>query len=311
MLAETPDIFAPLEARGLEVVINRGPYPMTAQDLASRIGSAFAAVVGLDQVTAEVLAACPKLSILARNGVGMDNVDLAAATRGGVIVTAPLGANSTSVAELTCGLLVAVARRIIPHHNRAQRGAWEREIGFELAGKTLGIIGLGRIGKKVAARLQGFEVRIIANDIAPDHEFAVRRGIPFVSLDELLADSDVVSLHVPLTPLTEHMINARTIGKMKRGAVLLNTARGPVVDAAALAAALDSGHIAGAGLDVYTIEWRVDEVFLNRPNVVTTTHIGAYTRESLRRTAEAAVQSILECLDGIRPAGLMNPEVWS
>jgi phosphoglycerate dehydrogenase-like enzyme len=158
--------------------------------------------------------------------------------------------------------------RIIPHHNRAQHGAWEREIGFELAGKTLGIIGLGRIGKKVAARLQGFEMRIIANDIAPDHEFAARRGIPFVSLDELLADSDVVSLHVPLTPLTEHMINAHTIGKMKRGAVLLNAARGPVVDAAALAAALDSGHIAGAGLDVYTMEWRVDEVFLNRSNVV-------------------------------------------
>jgi len=310
MLVETPDLFAPLRERGLDVVINSGTYPMDESALVTCLGDAFAGVIGLDQLSAIVFECCPNLKIVARNGVGMDSVDMPAATRFGVIVTAPLGANSTSVAELAVGLLIAVARQIVPTHNRVQQGVWRRDIGMELAGKTLGIIGLGRIGKRVATRLQAFEMRVIANDIAPDLNFAVQHNIPFVSLDELLAQSDVVSLHVPLTPLTQGMLNASTIACMKSGAVLLNTARGPVIEAQALANALDSGHLAGAGLDVYTLEWQVDPIFLSRPNVVTTTHLGAYTRESLRRTTEAAVHSIIECLDGVKPAGLVNLEVW-
>ncbi|HBY94637.1 MAG TPA: hypothetical protein DEP84_11870, partial [Chloroflexi bacterium] len=267
-------------------------------------------VVGLDRVSAGVFRACPRLRILARNGVGLDNVDLDAATRDGVVVTTPLGANSTSVAELTMGLLVALVRRIVATHNRAQSGVWIREPGIELAGKTLGVVGLGRIGKKVATRALGFEMRVLANDIMPDVAFAAPRGIPFVPLTALLTEADVVSLHVPLTPLTEWMMNAGTLARMKRGSFLVNTARGRVVDPHALAAALDCGHLAGAALDVHMVEGQVDKALLGRPNVITTTHLGAYTHEALRRTAEVAVQSIVETLDGRRPEGLMNPAVW-
>lgn len=309
MLADIPGLFAPLTARRFAVDVNSGPYPLGEAALAAFIADAAAAIVGLDHVSARVFGACPHLRIIARNGVGMDNVDLDAATRHGVVVTAPLGANSTSVAELTMGLMVALVRRVVPTHHRVQAGAWVREPGVELAGKTLGIVGLGRIGKKVAARALGFEMRVIAHDIEPDSRFAAVHGIPFVDLDELLVAADIVSLHVPLTPLTEHLLNERAFAHMRAGAYLVNTARGRVIDPVALAAALDCGQIAGAALDVHTMEGQVDELLLGRPNVITTTHLGAYTHEALRRTAEVAVQSVVEVLEGRQPGGLMNPEV--
>lgn len=306
MLADFPDAFAPLRARGIEVHLNTGAYPMGAAALAAFVGDAQAAIIGLDEISNDFFARCPNLRIVARNGVGLDNVDLPAAARRGIHVTTPLGANSTSVAELALGLLLAVARRIVFTHNTVQGGAWRRVQGVELSGKTLGIIGLGRIGRKVARRAQGFEMDVIAHDIAPDTAFAAANNIALVGLDELLARADVVSLHVPLTPLTHHLINAQTLAQMRRGSVLINTARGPVLDADALAAALDSGHILGAGLDVHTVEGELDAVLAGRDNVVTTTHLGAYTRESLYRTTVMAVESIIQLADGLRPVGLIE-----
>lgn len=312
MLADQPRLFDPLTARGFIVDINAGPYPLDDHGLAEFIDEAVAAIVGLGQASAEFFAACPDLRIFARNGVGIDNVDLDAATERGVLVTAPLGANSTSVAELTIGLLVTLVRRVIPNHNRVQQhDIWKREAGVELAGKTLGIIGLGRIGKKVATRALAFEMQVIANDIEPDTAFASAHGIPFVSKEELYSQADVVSLHVPLTPLTHHLLNEETIAQMKSGAYLVNTARGRVVDPAALATALDRGHIAGTALDVHSEEGQIDEPLRGRSNVITTTHLGAYTRAALRRTAELAMQSIIDILEGRRPEGLMNPAAWT
>lgn len=310
MLSVFQDVFALLEAEGMQVIHNQGDYPMPAAQLATCIGSAPVAIVGLDEVNEALFAACPHLRVIARNGVGLDNVDLEAANRHGVLVTAPLGANSTSVAELAIGLMLSLLRHVVVNHNAAQQNIWQRIQGQELAGKTLGIIGLGRIGKKVATRALGMEMQVIAHDIAPDEEFAQAHGIRFVERDDLLAQSDIVSLHVPLTVLTYQMINADSIAQMKSGAFLINTARGPVVDAAALAAGLDQGHVAGAALDVYTVEGQVDAALLGRANVVTTTHMGAYTQESLYRTTLGAVNNILELMAGQRPAGLINPEIW-
>lgn len=309
MLADLPDVFQPLRDAGIEVVINVGEYPMNVADLSASIGDADAVIIGLDEVTEALFRACPKLRILARQGVGLDMIDLVAATRAGVLVTAPYGANSTSVAELTFGLMIALVRGIVSNHNRVQAGVWRREPGVELAGKTLGIIGLGRIGKKVARRALGFEMNVIAHDIAPDEAFAQANGIPFVSREALLETSDIVTLHVPLTDLTHHMIDAKALARMPQGAFLINAARGAVVDTHALADRLDSGHLAGAALDVHPVEGRVEPELLNRPNVITTTHLGAYTHESLAATSRSAVESLLQFFDGQQPENLANPEV--
>lgn len=310
MLADMPEAFAPLEARGLDVCINDEIYPMNAPKLATFIGDAEVAIVGLDMISAEVFDLCSRLGMVARNGVGMDNVDLDAANHHDVLITAPLGANSTSVAELVMGLMITLVRGVIPNHNRVQAGVWQRVAGVELAGKTLGIIGLGRIGKKVARRAQAFNMRVIAQDIAPDHYFARENQIQFMERETLLQESDVVSLHVPLTPLTFHMINRDTLGQMKPGAFLVNTARGSVVDGDALVDALERGHLNGAALDVHPLEGSIEPVLKNRSDVITTTHLGAYTHDSLRYTTEMAVDSIIQVLDNQQPDGLMNPEVW-
>jgi len=305
MLADFPEAFAPLVQRGVEIVFNRGVYPMDAAHLAAFVGQAQAAVIGLDEISDEFFARCPNLRIVARNGVGLDNVDLAAAARYGILVTVPLGANSTSVAELALGLLIALARRIVPAHNTVQGGVWRRVQGIELAGKTLGIVGLGCIGKKVARRAQAFEMQVIANDIAPDLTFAREHSIELLDLPSLLRRSDVVSLHVPLTPLTLHLFNAEVFGLMKPESFLINTARGAVVDSVALANALDSGHLRGAALDVHPVEGAIEPLLAGRDNVITTTHLGAYTAESLYKTTEMAVDSILQLIDGRRPDGLI------
>lgn len=310
MLAEFADSIEPLQARGIEVVFNDGIYPMNAEQLSAWLGDAEAAIVGLDEISASVFDACPHLRVIARNGVGMDNVDLASASQAKVLVTTPLGANSTSVAELAFGMMISLVRHVIPTHNRVQNGVWKRVAGIELSGKTLGIIGLGRIGKKVARRAQAFNMRVIAHDIAPDAYFARENQIPMLSLEQVLSQSDIISLHVPLTILTHHLINPSTITQMIPGSYLINTARGNVVDMTALANALDSGHIAGAALDVHPTDHEIDPLMKGRDNVITTTHLGAYTRDSLRYTTEMAIHSILQLLEGQQPEGLMNPEIW-
>lgn len=308
MLADLPDVFQPLRDAGIDVTINAGAYPLSVAELSACIGNAEAVILGLDEVTGALFRARPNLRVLARNGVGMDTVDLDAATRAGVFVTVPYGANSTSVAELTFGLMIALLRRIVSNHNRAQAGVWRREPGVELAGKTLGIIGLGRIGKKVARRALGFEMRVIAHDITPDEAFAQAHGIPFVTRETLLETSDIVSLHVPLTDLTHHLIDAAALARMPQGAFLINAARGAVVDTRALADSLDREHVAGAALDVHPIEGRVEPELQNRPNVITTTHLGAYTHEALAATARSAVESLLQFFGGQQPENLLNPE---
>ena len=255
------------------------------------------------KVDAEMIAAGTRLTVIGRAGVGVDNVDLDAATRAGItVVNAPTG-NTIAAAELTLALLFALARKIAAADASMRRGEWKRSAfsGHELRGKTLGIVGLGKIGQAIAVRAAALEMIVIGSDPFVSEEQAARHGIELVPLEELLERSDAVTLHVPVTKATKGLIGAAELARMKPTAFLLNVARGAVVDEAALAAALRAGTIAGAGIDVYTAEPPTGNPLLDAPNTVLTPHLGASTAEAQVLVAEEASQQVLDVLDG-RPA---------
>src|SRR5690606_32514746 len=229
------------------------------------------------QIDEEALAAAPVLKVVARAGVGLDNVDIKAATAAGVMVVNAPTSNIISAAELTIGHILSLARHIPAAHASLAAGEWKRSkfTGTELYEKTVGIIGLGRIGALITARLQAFGVDVIAYDpyVAPAR--AQQLGVPLVSLDELPEQSDLITIHMPKTPETTGMISAPELAKMKKTAYIVNVARGGLIDEADLAEALRSGTIAGAGLDVSSSEPPTDTELLSLPNVVVTPHLGA------------------------------------
>ncbi|MFZ0627236.1 MAG: hydroxyacid dehydrogenase [Acidimicrobiia bacterium] len=250
------------------------------------------------KVDARMIAGAPELRVIGRAGVGVDNIDLSAATERGIAVMNAPGGNTVSAAELTLALLLSVARRVPEADRSIRAGKWERSRfqGVELRGRTLGVIGAGRIGGAVAERCRAFGMKVIAYDpyLQPGDSRDLRVG--FVGLDELLATADVISLHVPLTEETKGLIGAVAISKMKKRAFVLNASRGGVVDEGALAVALTEGKIAGAALDVYESEpLSAESPLLQAPNLVLTPHLGASTKE-------AQVQVALEVATSIRSA---------
>jgi D-3-phosphoglycerate dehydrogenase len=227
------------------------------EDLTRRIGPYHGLVVrSASRVTAEVIAAAPALEVIGRGGVGLDNVDVEAATRRGIVCMNTPGGNTIAAAEHTMALLLAVARKLPQAHAHLRGGKWERErfLGAEMYGKTLGIVGLGRIGTEVARRAQGFQMTVIAYDPYLGAEVAERLGVELVDLGALLRRSDFISVHIPLTKETRGLIGAAELGRTKPGVRIVNCARGGIVDEAALAAAVQTGHVAGAGLDVFERE---------------------------------------------------------
>jgi D-3-phosphoglycerate dehydrogenase / 2-oxoglutarate reductase len=255
------------------------------------------------QVDAEAIAAGSRLVVIGRAGVGVDNVDLDAATRAGITVINAPTANTIAAAEHTLALLYAVARRVAAADASVRRGEWKRSefTGVELRGKTLGIVGLGKIGMAIAERARAMEMQILAHDPYVSTEVAANHGATLVEFAALLRASDVVSVHVPLTRSTKNLIGARELRAMPKGAILLNVARGGVVDEQALAEALRSGHIGGAGVDVFADEPPRDSPLLDAPNTVLTPHLGASTAEAQVRVAVEAAQQVLDVLEG-RPA---------
>lgn len=253
-----------------------------------------------EKIDRELLEAAPALKIVANVAVGYDNIDVAAATSRGVIVTNTPDVLSEAVAEFTWALILGIARRVAEGDRLVRAGGWKGwgldfMLGTELRGKQLGIIGPGRIGRAVAAKAGAFGMRVV---------FAGRSrsgAVPLVSVDELLVSSDVVSLHVPATAETRHMINRRTLARMKRSALLVNTARGSAVDEEALAWALDERLIAGAALDVYEREPTVHPELLKHERVLLAPHVGSATRETRTAMAELAVRNVLSVLSGGEP----------
>jgi D-3-phosphoglycerate dehydrogenase / 2-oxoglutarate reductase len=257
------------------------------------------------KVTADVIAAAPQLRVIARAGVGYDNIDLAAASAAGVVVTYTPAANAVSVAELAIGLMLAFARNIPAAHSDTAAGGWNRirYMGRELAGSTLGVVGFGRIGQMTAKRAKALEMRILASDafLKPGAPPLSAMAAELLPLDELLAAADFVSIHVPLTPETDGLVGAAQLAKMKRTGVLINTSRGEVVDEPALLAALESKQIAGAALDVRRKEPPQPGPLEKLPNVVLLPHLGAFTHEAQARVIEAVCRDVGHVLAG-RPA---------
>ncbi len=269
--------------------------------LKSVIGDADALVVRSEtQVTEDVLAAAHRLKVVARAGVGVDNVDLEAATRAGVLVLNAPGANATSAGEHTIALLLALTRQLPYANESTHAGRWERKKikPVDLRGRTVGIIGLGRVGSIVAKRLSAFEMRVIAHDpYIPTARFA-ELDVESVLLDELYAQADVITFHVPSTPETHHMLNASTLASTKRGVIVLNAARGDVVDQDALAEALQSGHVSAAGVDVFPQEPCTSSPLFGLPNVVVTPHTGGSSAEALAAVGKVISSSTLAALRG-------------
>ncbi|MEA1905309.1 MAG: hydroxyacid dehydrogenase [Candidatus Hadarchaeota archaeon] len=248
------------------------------------------------KVTREVIEAGDKLKLIVRAGVGLDNIDLKAAEARDVKVLNTPEAPTVSVAELVLGLMLTWARRISQADASMKRGKWEKSklAGTELRGKTLGIIGTGRVGRAVAYRARAFEMKLLAYDVELNSEFAKKAGVQYVDLKTLLRESDYVTLHVPLMPQTEHMIGEREFELMKPTAVLVNTARGEIIDEAALVRVLKEKKIAGACLDVYEQEPPEGSPLLRLSNTVLTPHLGASSKEAQREAAVLAAKKIRE-----------------
>lgn len=290
------------------------PYdrPLDPAELIPLVSDVVAIILGLDQVTSEVISQAQQLRVISRFGVGVENVDLEAATSHGVVVTNTPSANSVAVAELTMALILALARRITYHERLVKQGQWTRVPGIELSGASLGLIGFGFIGREVAQRAVGFGMRILYHDPVPaPQELLARLGASYCSLEELLSGSDIISLHVPLTDDTHHLIERRALERIKPSAFLINTSRGSLVDEQALYEALAQGKLAGAACDVFSNEPPQDSPLLALDNFIATPHLGAATVQTTLRMGLRAVENVLAVLRGERPADVVNPEAYS
>lgn len=301
-----------LRNEGLDVALADLPAGKADSDLGHAelvkiLDGAAGWIVGHARVTRELMAALPELKVISRRGVGYERVDLAAARDLGRVVAIAVGGNDASVADHALGMMLTLARRFRESQASMERGEWKILQGSDLYRKTVGVIGLGRIGRSLVQRLRGFEAEVLAVSSRPDPAYARETGVACVGLDELLARSDHVSLHAPLTPETRFLIDADALTRMKPGAFLINTARGGLVDDRALLEALRDGRIGGAGLDVFVSEsdpaFRpVTEALVALPNVVATPHAGASSREGLARTNRVAAESVVAVLQGRDPA---------
>jgi D-3-phosphoglycerate dehydrogenase len=268
-------------------------------------------IVGTVPVTRNLIEANPSLKVIARRGVGYNNVDIEAARALGRHVTIAAGGNEASVADHALAMCLGLAKHLDEGHRLLQAGRWSTIVTTELFEKTVGLVGFGRIARQVAKRLKGFDATILAYDPFPDHQAAEALGVRFVDLPELLANSDYISLHLPLNPQTRHMINRDTLATLKRGAFVINTARGGLIDEAALLDALVSGQVGGAGLDVFENEPDLTDTtvqqLLAHPQVIASAHAAGSSEEGLARTNAIAARTVIDLLNGhpIDPACLV------
>lgn len=295
------ELLAPLRTLGTTLEYSPFTGRRTPDELATLLRHTDAMLASTDSMTAEILDRAPRLKLIARVGVGYDTVDVDAAHQRGVAVTVTPGANEHAVADYTLASMLGLLRRVVANHVSTAANGWERRAGTDLTGKTVGIVGLGRIGKLVARRLAGFDVRLLAHDVYQDATFARQYGVQYMALDELLAAADIVTFHVLLTPQTRHLLDARRLALLKPSAVVVNTCRGPVIDERALAEALHAGQLAGAALDVFEEEPPRGSPILTAPNVLLSPHMAGITKESSRRMAEMAVAEVARSLQGLPP----------
>jgi len=275
-------------------VFNQNDRYLSGSELIEFLKDADAAIIGRDPVNVELIRSLPKLKMISKYGVGMDNIDQQALELSGIGFRMTSGTNKRSVAELTIGFMIGLCHNMLSVSEELKSGVWNRSGGQNLSGKTIGVIGCGNIGQELVRLLQPFQCNIIVRDIADRDEFCRQWGAKETGFDELIAASDVVTLHVPLTKDTENFINNSVFQKMKRSAFLINTSRGRVVHQGDLHHALVSGAIAGAGLDVFWDEPPTDTEFLSLSNLMVTPHIGGNSLEAVEAMGRAAVQNLVE-----------------
>ena len=317
-----PRVFIPDPIHADGVTLLRGQFVVDApasQDTAARrlaFAAADAVVVRNVAIDAALMDACPRLKVIAKHGAGVDNIDIKAATERGIVVASVPGGNANAVAEATVALMLAALRRVPEVHGLVTGGRYAARFALQfeqLWERTLGLVGIGNIGARVARICsQGFNMKVLAFDPAlSEAEVTVRGAAKVGDLGALLAAADVVSLHLPLTAETFHLIGPEELSAMKATAILVNAARGPLVDEIALAAALRERRIGGAGLDVFETEPpSPDNPILMAPNVVLSPHTAGNTVEAARYLAVSSAEIVIAALSGRRPAGLLNPEVW-
>lgn len=309
---DDPTLRSHLENKVGEVVYNPVDRPLHASELVPIVKDIEGYIAGLDQIDASVIEAASRLKVIARYGVGIDRVDLRAATRHGIVVTNTPGANSVAVAELAIALMLALGRYLCRADRATRCGEWPRYSGVGLRGKTVGLVGFGAIGREVASRLKAFGCRIMVSDPHVAHETIKGYGVDLAPLDVLLALSDFVSLHASLTPTTAGMVDQPFLQKMKPGAFLVNTARGELIDETALQCALEGGHLRGAALDCFSKEPPgADHPLLRLPQVVVTPHTGSHTDEATNTMGWMSLQDCLAVLRGERPRYIVNPELYA
>ena len=296
------DLIAYLENQVGKVIYNRTGRPLNQDELIEMIAEVDGCIAGLDEYNQEVFNTAKNLKVISRYGVGVDNVDLEAARKRGVVITNTPGANSSSVAELTILLILLLSRQVCQAHEKMKNGEWPRLNGLGLEDKTVGIIGLGAIGKLVAERLSGFKCKILACDIAQMNLKSNHLLIRMVNLDTLLAQSDLVTLHIPVTSKTRNLVDGHFLRKMKTGAFIINTARGELIDEKALIEALENKTISGAALDSFQEQpLPKDHPFLGLSQVITTPHMGAHTDTAIRAMGWTSTKDCLAVLKGEKP----------
>jgi len=287
-----------LRAFAGDLVFNPYNRPLSEKELIPLLDGCDGCIAGLDPFNRTVIYAARTLKVISRYGAGVDNVDLAAASERGITVCKTPGVNAEAVADLAFGLMLCLARKLPLLNRNTREGKWDRSIGIELDKKTIGILGLGAVGKAVARRAAGFSMKVLACDPVIDPAYAQAHGITPVSFDKLIADSDILSLHLPLKSDTRHIISADVMRNMKNGALLINTARGGLIDEAAACDLLRSGRLGGMGLDVYEVEPPQDPALFSLENVVLTPHTAARTVEATAAMASLSVQNLIDVLSG-------------
>jgi phosphoglycerate dehydrogenase-like enzyme len=303
---EAPDAIALLTDNGIEVV--RGSKPtMTPEEIASEVGGVDVLIVGNDRVNAHVLARADRLRLVHMHGTGLDGIDVAAATQAGVLVANAPGANRNAVAELTVALMLVAARSLHSHMESLKAGKWERTAGYELTSKTVGLLGLGSIGRRVVELLAGFAMPVVAHDPWPDAEWAARHQVSLAEdPDAVFAAADFVILTLPLTAQTSGFVDARRLALMKPSAFLVNTARGALVDEAALERAIREKGIAGAALDTFDPEPLAADSPLRDLGIVLTPHLAATSHEAAATVSRVVARNVVDVLVGGRTGCAVN-----
>jgi len=295
-----------LTARGYEIQRNNTDRPYKKEEMLNLIRDIDGIIIGIDELSAEIIERADKLKVISKYGTGLDNIDINMATKKKIIVTNTPQANVDAVADLVFGLILGLARRVPEADQKTKSGKLEKIIGKSVWEKTLGVIGLGKIGKQVVKRARGFQMNILGFDLIKDKKFALRYSIKYVSFEKLLQKSDYITIHLPLNDATHHLIDDKELEKIKKDAFLINTSRGGIVNEQALYKALRNNQLKGAALDVYSNEPPVESPLKELDNVIMTPHIGAYTEEAIENMGMQAAQNLIDVLEGRKPKNRVN-----